>query len=100
MAQTRVKDFSAGYYLLDAEMTHYNGDHAAAPRDMMAQLARYTSPPLFRAGDEHFYADAERGIPANTIAVPDELPSDEPVLLAKEQTAVNMMLRGGEPEKP
>jgi hypothetical protein len=100
MTMPQIEHFSEGYYLLDTELTNYGGDHAAAPHDMMEQLSQVTSVPLFRAGDEHFYAKSEWGIPANTIAVPDEFSTDESVLLAKETTARSLVMRGEEPEPP
>lgn len=96
----QIENFSEGYYLLDTELKTYSGDHAAAPHDMLAELSRLTEVPLFRAGDEHFYAKSEWGIPANTIAVPGDVDSGESVLLAKESTARNLIMRGEDPQPP
>lgn len=97
-----VKPFSAGYFMIDADVVSHTGDHAIVAQDYYDELRNFVTRPLIKAQNDHFWAYPERGVPATTIVVPDsddEHPEGDPVLLAKDDTAYRL-LTAGEKQKP
>jgi hypothetical protein len=92
-----VRDFSAGYYVIDADVKQYSGETVAAPEDYVADLMEYVDQPLLKLGSSHYWLTSQWGIPANTVAVPDhaEVPEDSPVLMAKDREMMDLLLSGG-----
>lgn len=97
-----VKPYSAGYFIVDAEVLPHTGDYAIVARDYFEELSRHTTYPLLRIATDHFWAKPEARVPAETIAVPSEAPElgeNDPVLMAKDTTA-KRLISAGEKERP
>lgn len=89
-----VKPFSSGYYMVDADVVEHAGDGAIVAHDYFGELVNYVTHPLLRHGGDHYWARPERGVPGNTIAIPVDLPGDETVLMAKDETAHRLVSTG------
>lgn len=96
-----VKPFSAGYYMIEADVVEHNGDNAIVAHDYFGELANYVTRPLLRYAGDHYWAWPERGVPADTVAIPEgALPSEEDaVLMAKDETA-HRLVSSGEKARP
>lgn len=93
----RVREFSAGYYLVDnTNVIPYNGSRAIANSELIKELTQYVGAPIFKLGNSHEPAHAEKTVPADTVAVPDHIryTREDPLLLAKEPTVLELMMSG------
>lgn len=91
-----VKPFSAGYFILNADVLTHDGDSVIVPHDYYGELKNYVAEPLLRISEGHYWTVPERGVPAATVAVPEgDGPEDgEPVLMAKNGTAQRLVVTG------
>lgn len=98
MAQ-RVRPFSTGYFILDAQVLDHSGDDVIVPRDMYGELRQYVSQPLLKFETSYHWARPEKTVPSDTIAVPGPIDEREapPVLMAKEETAHRLVDSGEQP---
>lgn len=95
-----VQPFSAGYYMVEADIVEHTGDDAIVAHDYYGELANYVTQPLLRYSGEHYWAYPERAVPANTVVVPDvEDSDDDAVLMAKDETA-HRLVSSGEKRAP
>lgn len=96
-----VEQFSAGYFLLNAETVSYAGEEVVMPHDLFSEVVNHVTRPLLRIGDAHYWAKPECSIPGNTVAVPEYVRAEggDPVLIAKDDTASRLM-KVGEQERP
>ena len=97
-----VKPFSSGYFLVGGDVLAHSGDHAIVPMDYYDELTNFVTRPLLKSRDDHFWAYPEHGVPADTVALPaeeTERDRDDPVLLAKDDTA-RRLITAGEKQKP
>lgn len=96
-----VRPFSAGYFIVDAEVLTHTGERAIVPVDYYGELTNYVTRPLLKTGGEHFWAYPERGVPSDTVALPDGArerdEGEDPVLLAKDNTAYRLVTAGEQP---
>lgn len=96
-----VKQFSAGYFILDAETVAYGGDEVVMPHDLFGEAVNHVTRPLLRIGSAHYWPKPEQSIPADTIAVPDYIQPEggDPVLLAKDDM-IHRLVTVGEADAP
>lgn len=92
-----ISDFSAGYYLVDAQVLPFSGERVTVGEDVAAALTRYATAPILKLGAGHYHVQKQRTIPAEVIAIPDyvEMAEDEEPLLAKDERALELMLDPG-----
>lgn len=91
-----IEHFSSAYYMVDAEVVPYNGDEVIAQREFLQDVMEHTRFPLFKIGNGHYWAEPERSVPSQTVAVPDDVQSQhsEPVLVAKNNKAFEIVTDG------
>lgn len=91
--QGQLQPYSDGYYILDAEVMEWPGEHAIIPHDLSEYLERYVRRPVFHIGNHYFVGYGEAGVPADTIVVPEGKLDDEnkPVLVAKNEEALDLV---------
>lgn len=94
-----LEPFSAGYFLVNADVIPYGGDRVVMPHDFFDELVNHVTRPLLRIADAHYWAIPEASLPAATIAVPEFVSLDKsvPVLLAKDSTLIRLVESGQEP---
>jgi hypothetical protein len=98
MMDRTVRPFSAGYFMIDADVVEHSGDNAIVAHDYFDELVNFTTRPLLRYGTEHYWAWPEHGVPSDTIALPDgDLPASDAVLMAKDETAERLVAAGEQP---
>jgi hypothetical protein len=80
-----VEEFSAGYFIVDADIVEYTGESVAAAEDFVRELEEYAPVPLLKIGSAHYWPEEQHAIPSETIAVPEGAAAtrNESVLLAK-----------------
>jgi hypothetical protein len=80
-----VEDFSAGYFIVDADIVEYTGGSVAAADDFLRELEEYAPVPLLKIGSRHYWPEEQHAIPSDTVAVPTDMGAtrNESVLLAK-----------------
>lgn len=95
-----VNPFSAGYFMIDAEIEEHPGDNVIVPHDFYDELRNFVTAPLLRISEEHYWTHPEWGVPAKTVAVPEEVEhrENDPVLMAKNNTAFRLVTAGEQPE--
>lgn len=91
--RTVIENFSAGYYIVDADVVPHGGEHVIASHEFIERIEKRAPLPLFKMDGKHYVAKAEGAVPAQTIAVPDYVNEEraEPVFLAKEGTAEQLV---------
>lgn len=97
---TTVTNFSRGYYLVDVDTVEFSGERVTIPYQLGDRLANYVTKPLFKIGDEYVWPEEARDIPARTAALPSnsEIPPNGKILMAKERTTADLLLRDQVPE--
>lgn len=93
-----VEPFSAGYFLVNADVVEYTGHRVVMPHDFFDELVNHVTRPLLRINDAHYWPIPEASLPADTVAVPKDLSFEEgaPVLLAKDNTTLRLIESGQE----
>jgi hypothetical protein len=93
-----VEPFSAGYFLVNADVVQYTGDKVVMAHDLFGELVNHVKRPLLRLGDSHYWPTTGGAIPADTIALPEWVAPEEgaPVLMAKDGTALRLLETGQE----
>jgi hypothetical protein len=82
---TPIENFSAGYYVIDADVTPYGGDTVTIANETMRDLLNYVEQPLLKLGDSHYAPKPEAAVPRDTVAVPNYVDDGvNEVLLAKD----------------
>lgn len=84
-----VESFSEGYLLLDVPTCQHSGTSAIVDHELFEHLARYSSKPLLRVGDEYYEPQSEWGVPPGTVALPEKQ-EGAPVLLAKDKLVARL----------
>lgn len=88
--------------MLNAHVLSHTGETAIMPHDLYRELTEYVTRPLIRLANGHIWSVPEKGVPADTIAVPrGALPVSEndPVLMARQGT-MNRLVESGEQSRP
>lgn len=88
--------------MLNADVLPYTGETAIMPRDLYGELTSFVTRPLIRSCSGHVWGEPERGIPAQTIAMPESaLPDSEadPILMARQGT-IRRLVESGEQPRP
>jgi len=78
------QEFSAGYYIApDVSVEAFSGENVVVPYDLHEQISELVGLPAYGSiGGCRFKLRPEHGIPADTVAVPQEqFSSDDTVLL-------------------
>lgn len=92
-----IADFSQSYYVLPQHgYEEYTGDVVGADIELMHALSRFTQQPLVKIATSHYWLKPQWGIPAQTIAVPDDIDEDlnAEVLIAKRRAARQLLDQG------
>lgn len=93
-AEVDIRPFSSGYSLVDAIPREHGRDYAIVAEDTYDELARHATRPLLKVNGAHYWPYPEYGVPADTVALPDDPESAETVLLAKDETVVRLLQTG------
>lgn len=96
-----VEPFSAGYYLVNADVVQYSGDRVVMPHDLFGELVKHVKRPLLRLGESHYWPATEGALPSKTVAVPEWVATEEggPVLLARD-AMLRRLLETGQQRAP
>lgn len=89
---THLEPFSAGYYLApDVRIVSYGGDRAVIPFDLYESLCVQPGEAVFgRVTSGTFQLNPESGVPAETVAVPeDEFEGSDDILLIEKPDSLN-----------
>lgn len=89
-----LEPFSAGYFLLHADIEPYTGDKVAAPHDFTEFMMQHVEAPLIKLDNEHYWVHPQRGVPSKTLAVPKASYDDsiQKALLTRNEQVADMLL--------
>lgn len=89
---THLEPFSAGYYLApDVRIVSYGGDRAVIAHDLYESLCVQPGEAVFgRVSSGTFQLNPEGGVPAETVAIPeDDFGGSDDFLLIERPESVN-----------
>lgn len=88
-----IENFSEGYYIVHADLIEWPDEGVGVPRDLMKAMLKRTPAPMLKIGTEHYMAEPENAMPADTIAIPPHADGEEDhALLAKADTIMEFKL--------
>lgn len=92
---SRVRPFSHGYYILEGiQVIEWPRDYITVPHDLNDKFLLHVQEPFLKIGAEHYAPRSERGVPADTVVVPEsaDFKEKDGILLAKDTKARNLMV--------
>lgn len=91
-----IEEFSKGYWIVNADIVPFNGEKVTTSSQLGYEMLRYTGYPLLKIGNEHERVHTQSSVPAETIAVPQDVSPDgyDHALLAKTETAERLVVSG------
>jgi len=85
-----VDTFSQGYFILhNVDVVRHSGSGAIIPLDMELRLREYVTKPLLKLDSTYYWPQGEHGVPADTVAIPEDhdVDGDGNILLTKDPKA-------------